>query len=319
MKHNSLKSAVLERDTLNCINVVREEFVKQLAFVPSFINKIFLVCLVAGNLFISNGFAQSESPAPATGVNAPMDLNQAFQREYVYLASQKQALLTLQKQTEQTLRGQSRELKAQANSLQSQLVAASTKNDEQHEYLMSLEKRKKELEKKGSSLENSYKKSQTMIRDMEAGLKFEISKEKETITAPDDLKISSFEEAFNKTNELISSSARTHSAPGSFLDKDDKLVEGVITRFGRSAAIGSIGDAHFVLAPNGSGLLKSLAASENPQGAFAHMFVFDNLSREAKIKHQAGITERLADFSPIIFLALILFLVAGLFTALIKV
>lgn len=271
-------------------------------------------------MFSIQGFAQTAPTEGGAAVNAPTDLTQAFQREYVYLASQKQALLNLQKQTEQTLRAQARDLKAQATSLQSQVVAVSSKNDEQHEYLMSLEKRKKELEKKGSSLENSFKKSQAMIREMETGLKFEIPKEKEsTGVAPEDLKISSFDEIFNKTNQLISSSARTQSYTGSFLDKDDKLVEGEITRFGRSAAIGSQGDAHFVLAPNGNGLLKALAESEDPKGAFAHLFVFDNLAKEAKIKHSSGITEKLADFSPLLFLALILFLVAGLFSALIKV
>lgn len=275
--------------------------------------------LVILSLLCGSAFAQTSPETQAAVASTPTDLQHAFQREYVYLASQKQALLSLQKQTEQSLRSQSRELKERAGSLQTQLVATVSKNDEQHEYLMSLEKRKKKLEKKGSSLENTYKKSQTMIREMEAGLKFELSKEKEVVTAPEDLKISSFDEVFAKTNELISSSARTHSYSGSFLNAEDKLVEGVITRFGRSAAIGSIGDEHFVLAPNGNGLLKSLAMSESPQGAFAHLFVFDNLAREAKMKHTAGITEKLADFSPLLFLALILFLVAGLFSALIKV
>lgn len=265
--------------------------------------------------------AESTSPeaAPA-GVNAPQDLTQAFQKEYVYLASQKQALLNIQKQTEQTLRSQARELKASATSIQNELVAISSKNDEQHEYLMSLEKRKKELEKKGSSLENSFKKAQSMIQEMQAGLKFEISKDKEkTVSVPEDLKVSTFEDAFKTTNQLIAATAQTESFEGSFLDTEDKLVEGTITRFGRSAAIGSVGESHYVLAPNGAGLLKALIAAENPRGAFAHLFVFDNLSKEAKIKHQSGLMEKLADLSPLFFLGMILLLVGGLFSALIKV
>lgn len=272
-------------------------------------------------MLLTGHFSHAQTPAEAAPtIQAPADLQQAFQREYVYLASQKQALLTLQKQTEGSMRAQARTLKSEATALQSQMVTLSSKNDEQHEYLMSLEKRKKELEKKGSSLENTYKKSQAMIRDMEAGLKFELAKEKESsVTAPEDLKISSFDEIFNRTNQLIAASSQTQSYTGSFLNGDDKLVEGEITRFGRSAAIGSQGDTHFVLAPNGSGLLKALAQSEDPKGAFAHLFVFDNLAKEAKIKHQSGFTEKLADFSPLLFLGMILVLVAGLFSALIKV
>lgn len=271
-------------------------------------------------LYVFAAHAQDGTVPASPAVNAPQDLQQAFQKEYVYLASQKQALLSIQKQTEQTLRSQARTLKAQATAQQSELVGITTKNDEQHEYLMSLEKRKKELERKGSSLENSYKKSQMMIQELQAGLKFEITKEKEsTVIVPEDLKISTFEDAFNKTNQLIASSSKTETFDGSFLTSDDKLVEGSITRFGRSAAIGTIGETHYALAPNGTGLLKAIASAENPRGAFAHLFVFDNLLKEAKIKHQAGFTEKLADFSPLLFLGLILFLVAGLFSALIKV
>lgn len=271
-------------------------------------------------LFLTSTVFAQTAPETAPAVNAPADLNQAFQKEYVYLASQKQALLSIQKQTEQMLKAQSRELKGSATAIQAELVGVTSKNDEQHEYLLSLEKRKKELEKKGTSLENSYKKAQTMIAEMQAGLKFEIVKEKETgVAVPEELRVSTFEDIFNKTNSLIAAASKTETFDGSFLNGEDKLVEGSITRFGRSAAIGSVGGSHFVLAPNGSGLLKALAASENPRGAFAHLFIFDNLSKESKIKHTAGFTEKLADFSPLLFLGMILLLVAGLFSALIKV
>lgn len=277
-----------------------------------------IVVLLVAIFYSSNGFSQADSAA--LSANTPSSLQEAFQKEYIYLASQKQALLNLQKQTDSTLKLQTNELKSSATKTQNQVVAISSKNDEQHEYLMQIEKRKKELEKKGSSLENSYKKALSMIQSMESGLKFEISKDKETsVLVPEDLKISSFEDVFNKANSLIASTTQTQSFEGSFLNTEDKLVEGTITRFGRSAAIGSIGDAHFVLAPNGSGLLKALLTTESPKSAMAHLFVFDNLAKEAKIKHPAGFVEKIADFSPILFLSLILLLVGGLFAALIKV
>ena len=159
-----------------------------------------------------------------------------------------------------------------------------------------------------------------MISEMQAGLRFEVLKDKErSLTMPEDMKISSFEDMFSKANQLLAQSAQVQSYSGAFLDENDQLIEGEITRFGRSAAIGSVDDKHFVLAPNGQGLLKALEVTDSPSGAFAHLFVFDNLMKEAKMKHQAGFSEKLADFSPLLFLGLILLLVGGLFAALIKV
>jgi predicted RNase H-like nuclease (RuvC/YqgF family) len=282
--------------------------------------KRFTLVLASLCLFYTQTVCADASSTETPITNTSGDLTQAFQKEYVYLASQKQALLKVQKQTTTEIKTQTQQLKKEANNLQNELVAVSSKNDEKHEYLMSLEKRKKELEKKGSSLENSYKKAHALIHEMNAGLKFEIIKDKESaVQVPEDLKISSFEEAFNKTNQLITASSRVQSYNGTFLDEQDKLTEGSITRFGRSAAIGSVGDKHFVLAPNGAGLLKALEEVENPSGAFSHLFIFDNLAKEGKIKYQAGIMEKLADFSPILFLGLILLLVGSLFAALIKV
>lgn len=253
-------------------------------------------------------------------VAAPEDLMQAFQKEYVYLASQKQALSTLQSKSVDSLKKQSQAFKAKTMSLQSEVVALSSKNDERHEYLMSLEKRKKELEKKGSSLENSYKKAHALIQEMQLGLKFSVQKEKEsTSVVPEDLKISSFDGLVSQAQGLIAASSTTESFQGAFLNQEDKLVEGTITRFGRSAAIGTVDDQHFVLAPNGNGLLKALAMAESPSSAFAHLFIFDNLLKEAQVKHKASFIEKIADFSPLIFLGMILLLVGGLFTALIKV
>ncbi len=249
-----------------------------------------------------------------------ISLHQALQKEYVYLNSQKQALLRLKLSNEKTMEKKKKELSQEINQLENQLVQLTAQNDEQHEILMTLDQRKKELEKRGTSLQQTYAKAQTWVASMKAQLQFEIFNEKEFYPLePSSLAISTFSPLVEQARELIRSSAETVTYPSAFLNEKNQLVEGTVTRFGRSAAIGQTQDQYYILAPNGEGLLKTLEQTSQPIGSSLALFVFDNLLKEAQLKRRAGLTEKMADLSPIVFLALILLLVAGLFAALIKV
>ena len=246
-------------------------------------------------------------------------LNKSFQREYVYMTSQKQALQKQKASMLQNFQERIGSAKSKTQALQKELVQQTSRNDEDHELLLSLDKRKKELQKKGSSLENTFKKANSSVKEFERGLRFEQQAKGTETESPEDLKFEDFDKVINQAADLLTSATQVEAFPGSFLDLNGNLTEGTITRVGRVAAIGSTKDAHFVLGPDGEGLLKALEATESPTRASLNLYIFESLNKAAKIQREAGFSEKLADWSPLLFLGLILVLVAGLFGALIKV
>ncbi|MBY0385585.1 hypothetical protein K2X05_10560 [bacterium] len=264
-------------------------------------------------------FSRADETPTATTHSPEENLSQSFQREYVYMSSQKAALQKQKTQLQSSFQERIGGAKAKTQSLQKEVVALSAKNDEQHELLMNLEKRKKELQKKGFSLENTYKKAKTSVRDFEQSMRFEATAKPAEIVAPEDLKFDDFEQIIEQAADLLTASTQVETFPGSFLDLNGQLTEGTITRVGRVAAIGTVKDSHFVLGPNGEGLLKALEATSAPTTSSLNVYIFESLNKAAKIQRVAGWTEKLADLSPLLFLGIILLLVAGLFGALIKV
>ena len=264
-------------------------------------------------------FARADEAVPVNTASSEEGLTQSFQREYVYLSSQKAALQKQKVQLQKSFQDRIGGAKSRTQSLQKEVVVLSSQNDEQHELLMSLEKRKKELQKKGFSLENTFKKAKTSVRDFEQGMRFEASAKPAEVVAPEDLKFDDFEQIIEQAADLLTASTQVETFPGSFLDLNGQLTEGTITRVGRVAAIGTVKDSHFVLGPNGEGLLKALEATSAPTKTSLNVYIFESLNKTAKIQRVAGWTEKLADLSPLLFLGIILLLVAGLFGALIKV
>lgn len=282
-------------------------------------NFCFILCFI----FLAQSQADVSGETPATisdsSANSSEDLQSSFQREYVYLVSQKEALAKQKNQMNAQMKERVSLAKSQTQSLQKELVQLTAQNDDNHESLTGLEKRKKELQKKGSSLENTYKKAHATLNEFSAGMHFESQAVKSDVVVPENLQFSDFEQLMTKSTDLFNASAQMETYPGSFLDLEDNLVEGTITRIGRTAAIGTIKDSHFVLGPNGEGLLKALEASVAPTSNSLNLFIFESLHKSAKIKRSSGVLEKMADLSPLLFLATILLLVGGLFTALIKV
>lgn len=267
----------------------------------------------------SSAFAEEAAPTAAPAASSEEELRKSFQREYVYLASQKEALQKQKGQMQASFQKRISEAKGQTHSLQKELVRLTAQNDDNHEILMNLEKRKKELQKRGSSIENTFKKAQKSVQDFEAGLHFEASTASKDSVPPAEIRFQDFDGFFGKTLASLEASSQVESFPGAFLDQNDKLVEGTLTRIGRSAAIGTVGDTHYVLGPNGEGLLKALELSKAPQEPSLNLYIFESLSKVAKLQRQGGFMEKMADLSPLFFLSLMLLLVGGLFTALIKV
>lgn len=271
--------------------------------------------LLLALMCLSGAQETATNPAASSGE----DLQKSFQREYVYLTSQKETLTRQKNQLSQNFSQKIAAAKSATQVLQKDMVRLAAANDENHEYMMNLERRKKDLQKRGSSLESTYKKMDKILGEYEAGLHFSLPEGKIELVLPENIEFADFDKPIDKTFELLTASSQIESFPGTFLGLDGKLLEGSITRVGRSAAIGTVGDTNYALGPNGEGLLKALEVSEAPKGGSFSLYVFESLHKIAKVKKTAGFTEKLADLSPILFLAMMLLLVAGLFTALIKV
>lgn len=278
-------------------------------------SQLYLVTLI---LAIGFSFSvKAEQETKTDSINE--DLQKSFQNEYVYLASQKTALKQQKEKLISNLNTRINEAKKQTQALQKQLAWLSADNDEKHEYMMSLEKRKRDLQKKESSLESVYKKSYKKIEDFKSGLYFEVANENSKVETPLNLDFESFEKAMTNSKELLLASTEVEAFPSAFINMEDKLVEGIVTRIGRSAAIGSVNDQYYILGPNGSGPLKALELTNDPMKSSLSLYVFESLSKISKIKKNAGFTEKLADLSPILFLGMMLLLVLGLFMAMMRI
>ncbi len=260
------------------------------------------------------------------------DLTDAFQREYTYLISQKAALESQKKKLEKNLNQKISTTKQQTTQSQKDLVWLSAENDESHEYLLTLERRKKDLQKRESSLESVYKKAEKSLGEFKSGLYFETGLAHSTTrrmegVVPTELKVEDFDRIMKESKDLLFASTQIEAFPSSFLNADDKLVDGTVTRIGRSAAIGFIKNKsktksdqeYFVLGPDGKGMLKALETSVKPKSETSSLYVFDSLNKIAEVKKHGGFTETLADLSPILFLGMMLMMVLGLFIAMIRV
>ena len=247
-------------------------------------------------------------------IHAEEDLNKAFQSEYVYLASQKEALMRQKAQMEQSYVKRTAEAKARVLKLQKDVSRMTAQNDEKHEALLELERMKKELSRRGTSLESTFKKASKSIAEAEKGLRFESSKDKVEITPPLEMKMSSLSPIFKKADDLLRASSRSETYDGFYLDAQDKLSQGKVTRLGRVAAFVNDQKGDLMLGPNGTGSLKALDLASG-----ASVFVFDNMNEAARLQRPATVIERIADMGPLLFLGLMLLMVAGLFFVLIKI
>ncbi len=270
--------------------------------------KLSLLLLACGLGFSLSALAQEATPP------ADSEINKSFQREYVYLSSQRESLNRQRAQMAASFSGRTAKAKAQVLELQKKLTHLTAANDERHEELTQLERQKKDLQKRGTSLESTFKKATQSLVDFKKGLRFESSKDKDPVTIPEHLKLADLGPLFTEANLLLRSASRTETFDGYYLDEKDEIKKGQVTRLGRVAAFLDSNDGRMILGPSGTGTLKTLASAKGLE-----TFVFDNLSEAAKIQRQASLLEKLADLGPILFLALMLLMVAGLFLVLVKI
>lgn len=246
-------------------------------------------------------------------------LKDAFQNEYVYLTSQKAVLLKQKEQLNKKLSLDISTIKSEIRKMQKNLVWLSAENDEKQEYLSNLESKKRNLQKRYSSLENLYKKSNKTLKELSARLNFKSLDMQTEAVAPNDVNIDDFADIITEAQNLLQSSFQAQTFSAAFFN-DDQLVNGTITRLGLSVAIGKVNGEHYALGPDGSGMLKTLELTDDMTAKSGmNLFVFEGLNKVAKVKKNAGVLEFLADLSPILFLGMLLLMVLGLFMAMMRV
>ncbi|MGE4131144.1 MAG: hypothetical protein AB7F86_05865 [Bdellovibrionales bacterium] len=241
------------------------------------------------------------------------DLDAAYQREYLYLTSQRQAQKRQYEKMVADYSARTSRLRAEVANLQRKLTTMAAAHDELHENLMTLEKKKKELARRGLSIESTVKRAMVSTEELQKALRFEPNKEKQQPTLSKEVTVADLNPLIDRTLDLLKSSSDRSSYEGTFLSSDDQLKAGKIQRVGRVAAFIQDQDRKVLLGPNGQGQLKELE-TETGRG----QYFFDNMMEAAHVERAATFLERLADLGPLFFLALMLLLVAGLFMALLR-
>lgn len=263
--------------------------------------------LTLGALLFAHISLAAEDPSSA--------YNQAFEREYGYLIAQKEALTRQRRTMQGSIEARRMAAEREVSRMQRELTRLAADNDESHERLSDLEKRKREIQRQSLSLESTYGRATQGLLRFEKGLHFELAKEKAEARFPREIRLGELGPLFHRAAALLASSGGVETFNGVFLDDRGRLTEGQVTRLGRVAAFTQTGGQDRMLGPDGLGQLKVIEGS----GDGGAVFIFDDMTVPARLLRPAGLVERLADLGPLLFLGLMFLLVAGLFVALVRI
>lgn len=241
------------------------------------------------------------------------ELDHALQTEYSYLVSQREALKQQKKLMVENFDRQIERLKKEVAGLQKQVVQDAANNDDKFEALALAEKRYRALERREASLGATYKRAVKTLKESETNLAFDTLKEKVEGDVPENLSLAKLFPAYLKARELLTSMAQKESFSGYYLDEQNQMRPGELTRLGRVAAFLKDQDQVRMLGPNGEGALKVL-----PVTGEGKIYLFDSLTEASRLQIPGSWVEKMADFGPVMFLLMMLAVVAGLFFVLVK-
>lgn len=246
--------------------------------------------------------------------NTITTLDQAFQREYVYLTSQREALRRQKETIDKNMSARVTRLKAEVERLQTEWTRLSVSNEELQDNLNNLEKKRREITKNNGSVQSIYRKASKTLNAVEKAMRFEVTDNDDLDLSPESKNLENLTDIFRRSAELLNASSQRDEFHGAYLDQQSQLASAKITRLGRVAAFIDKADQRHLLAPNGQGILKVLETTNKTSAYF-----FENLREASVLKKPATWVERLADFGPLIFLSMMLLLVAGLFAVMVKI
>lgn len=239
------------------------------------------------------------------------DLSKAFQRELVFLSSQKEALISAR---ENALEGHKKaisQLEAELRRLEVVAVKATAANDMLYEQVQGLEKEKKEIHQRDSSLLSIYKKSLKVLSEVDHSLKLDLPGKQEP-PLPSQATVGLFGEVKERSLAALKGSEQVVSFHGTYLNRSGELTEGSLLRFGRVGAHAMREKESLVVGPGGDGTLVELESVSAGQ-ELVPIFLFESLLDKSTIRKKATWVDKIADTIPLIMLGFMLLMVLGLF------
>lgn len=256
-----------------------------------------------------------------SSVNAiAQSLDDAFSREMHLLRQVKESN---QKLHVEFLNKQKRKVTLITNEVQAlnkELALLTTQNEDLFGVVQRQESFRKEKQSKSSMNVDIYKKMQIFLIQAEQNLSFNSGNTLNSFLPNSEITMEGLKNWKDKAFFILIKANSIEDRVVSYRNKEGALVDGNVLSYGTIAAHSQYPDGRRgILVPNGEGMLSEVQIIQaSQQSAILPIFFFDNINLKAKVVYKSGWMEKVADFTPVLFLVLLFSLVGGLFIALAK-
>jgi biopolymer transport protein ExbB len=280
-----------------------------------------LALVLAGPLAIAE---EGAPPAPT----AEQEIERAFQREYAYLAAQREALARQRQKVASKTSADIVAAKKIAQELGARLARLQSENDSLFANVQDAERIRREERNREDQLLVAWKKAKRALEENRLALRFEGGKPEIDLLPPEKLAVADLVRLGTEGIALAETGSRLVRFKGTYLDQNDRLVDSTLFRLGRVAVFAETADGVKLLGPVGKGALRAVeddkdgnarSLLEKRQVSSVPVYLFESLQDRLSVKKPAGITDRIADMVPLVFLGLLFLMVAFLFSQLAKV
>ncbi len=276
--------------------------------------KFALIALVS----VAPAFAEG----PVSALSAEQEIERAFQREYAYLAAQREALTRQRQKVESRTSSDLASAKRSVQELNARLARLQAENETLFSEVQDAERIKREERNREDQLAVTWKRARKSIEETRQSLRFEGGKPELDLLPPEKLVVGDVALLGGEGLALAETSSKLVRFRGTYLDQDDRLVEAPLFRLGRVAVFAEGSNGVKLLGPNGKGALKVVESDkadaargllEKKEVSNVPVYLFESMQDRLTVKKPSGVMDRFADMVPLIFLGLLFLMVAFLF------
>jgi hypothetical protein len=272
--------------------------------------KLFLTILA-----IFSGITSLTWAAPDT------ELLSAYQKEFSLLLAQKEAVTQQENQLKANAQKQKGELEAKLKRLEQEFATRQAQNERLFETIQTLEKRKREEQGRVNALISLWKRADREAKETDHALQLRAEKLEIDSLPPENLSVVDVAEIGKRAVSALRLASQIDEIPATFFTRDQRYVDSPVIRFGRVGAAAHRDQKFSLLGPNGDGKLTEMEPSGDSVAAFlkdsshtlVSLYLFQSLQEKAVVKKPGGALERIADFTPALFLAVLFAMVGWLF------
>lgn len=248
------------------------------------------------------------------------ELLQNYQREYAFLAAQKQSLIDQTVRLKQNTKQKLKTAEASLATLEAQLAKLQANNDKQFEMIQAYERQRKEIEGRQGALASLWKRMKRGLQEQSMSIQLRSDAVIEEVP-PEGVSIEQIAPLGQEALNLVEKSKSLEAITRTYMNKDNELAEGQVLRVGRVAAfLKHNGQVTNILAPTGDGMLKEIEPVEAKSSSqLMPIYIFESLKESLKLQKPSGWKEKLADFAPLLFLGVLFLMVAWLFLRLARI